>query len=170
MALLECPGGERRWAGSESNTRHKDLQCLEACNSELRGPTAAKEIDAFGEHELVPLGPCRLKFTDKTRTVGRRGNSCSPAPSPPHFDSVLLDRGMLRRSFRPAMPCLTLAVALTACGGGGGSNSPPPVPAVRTLAYVVSYCHEDAQSFSGSQRLEVVRAAGAPVTVAEIPT
>lgn len=77
---------------------------------------------------------------------------------------------MLRRSFRPALPCLTLAVTLAACGDGGGSSPPAPMPAARTLAYVVTDCHEDTHSLSGSQRLEVVRAGGAPVTVAEIPT
>jgi len=42
--------------------------------------------------------------------------------------------------------------------------------AIRTLAYVVTDCHEDAKSLSGSQRLQVIRGDGSPVTVAEIPT
>ena len=66
---------------------------------------------------------------------------------------------------------LSLLLAFAACGGGSGS--PPPQPqhaAIRTLAYVDTECHEDGQSFSASQRLQVVRGDAAPVTVADIPT
>ena len=67
-------------------------------------------------------------------------------------------------------PALTLLLALAACGGGGGSDSPPPEPAsLRTLAYVVTSCHEDKQSSTFRQSLRIRRGEAAEVTVAEIP-
>jgi len=67
---------------------------------------------------------------------------------------------------------LTLALlgALAACGGSGsGGAAPPGEAAIRTLAYAVTECHEDATSFSGRQSLRIRRGDLSPVTVAEIP-
>jgi len=62
-----------------------------------------------------------------------------------------------------------LLLALSACGGGG-AESGGPATIRRTLAYVVSVCHEDAAGASMRQSLQVRRGDQAPVTVAEIPT
>jgi len=56
-----------------------------------------------------------------------------------------------------------LLLALAACGGGGDGNTPP---GIRTLAYVVSECHEDARAASGHQKL-VIRQGEREVTVRE---
>jgi hypothetical protein len=62
-----------------------------------------------------------------------------------------------------------LLLLLAACGSGSTSSPPTDSTAIRTLAYVVTDCHEDASVSSWSQRLEVLRDDHAPVIVAEIP-
>jgi hypothetical protein len=82
------------------------------------------------------------------------------------------------RAIRTEMPGSTsqtlvrrLGVCLLLAACGSGSDSPPPthVTAIRTLAYVVTDCHEDTTGTSWSQKLEILRGDNAPVTVAEIP-
>jgi hypothetical protein len=59
-------------------------------------------------------------------------------------------------------------LTLSACGGGGGEadSSGPPPATVRTLAYVVSACREDATRRSIHQELRIRQGDHAPVTVA----
>jgi hypothetical protein len=64
---------------------------------------------------------------------------------------------------------LCLLLAFSACGGGGGgaeSGGSPPPATVRTLAYAVSQCREDATRFVAQQELRIREGEGAPVTVA----
>jgi hypothetical protein len=62
---------------------------------------------------------------------------------------------------------LALLCALAACGGPGmGGATAPREAAIRTLAYAVTECHEDATSFSGRQSLQIRRGLS---PVAEIP-
>ena len=82
-------------------------------------------------------------------------------------ESHLRYKRMSPARFHTRSAVLTLLLALAACGGDGGGGPPPTVS--RTLAYVVTECHEDARGGSASQRLLVVRGAAATVTVAEIP-
>src|SRR5262245_24174716 len=78
---------------------------------------------------------------------------------------------------------LALIFLLGACGGssGGDGQTPPEGAAIRTLAYVVTQCHEDAPTamtagsgqpaaFSFSQTLNILRDDRPAVTVAAIPT
>ena len=73
--------------------------------------------------------------------------------------------------FHTGSLAFALLLSLAACGCGGDS-SPLQLGhgSVSTLAYVVSHCHENSKFETASQRLEVARGDGAPVTVAEIPT
>lgn len=72
---------------------------------------------------------------------------------------------MMRREGRHLLRASTVLtlVALAACGGGGDESTPP---AVRTLAYVVSECREDASTVSAHQKL-VIRQGEREVTVRE---
>lgn len=49
------------------------------------------------------------------------------------------------------------------------SDCTAPGAAIRTLAYVVNTCRQEAEGFSGSQRLMVRRGNCAPVTIMEVP-
>jgi hypothetical protein len=60
-----------------------------------------------------------------------------------------------------------LLLAVSACGGNGSEvAAPPPEVAIRTLAYGVTECREDAQALSGTQRL-VIQQGGREVTIRE---
>jgi hypothetical protein len=70
------------------------------------------------------------------------------------------------RAIRTEMPGSTsptlvrqLGVCLLLAACGSGSESPPPTnaTAIRTLAYVVTDCHEDTTGRSWSQKLEILR-------------
>jgi len=78
---------------------------------------------------------------------------------------------MSRFQMLAGLSALALLGALGACGGSGGSGAAAPEgeAAIRTLAYAVTECHEDATSLSGRQSLEIRRGDLSPVTVAEIP-
>jgi hypothetical protein len=63
---------------------------------------------------------------------------------------------------------LGVPLALAACGDG--SSGPPPAPnTIRTVAYVVSECHEDARGATLRQSLQVMRGDQTPITVRELP-
>jgi len=64
---------------------------------------------------------------------------------------------------------LLLGPAVGGCGGDGGGA--PPSGSIRTLAYVITDCHETAAGESpiGMQRLLVQRGDDAPIPIAEFP-
>jgi len=79
---------------------------------------------------------------------------------------------MPRRRLIAVLPRLTFLLALSACGGGGGgAESPlPPLATVRTLAYVVTQCREDATRRVFHQELRIQNGGRAPVVVAPTDT
>ena len=62
--------------------------------------------------------------------------------------------------------CLLLMLG---CGGESGRQAPMGDAAVRTLAYVVTECRDERTGSIGRQRLEILRGAGPPVVVHELP-
>jgi hypothetical protein len=62
--------------------------------------------------------------------------------------------------------CAVLSCAFAACGDGGGGGG--ATASVRTLAYALSECREDATQSSFRQELRIQRDEGAPVTVTDV--
>lgn len=85
-------------------------------------------------------------------------------------DTCYTRRAMSRSAIRTEWRGLGLLLLLAACGGG--SNSPPPSDsaAIRTLAYAVTNCHEDANTSTWHQHLEILHGDGPAVTAMDIPT
>jgi hypothetical protein len=86
---------------------------------------------------------------------------------------LVADLSPLRPSRPRSQRCCGVAtaialLALSACGGGGGEadSSGSPLATVRTLAYVVSACREDATRRSIHQELRIRQGDHDPVTMA----
>src|SRR5436190_112429 len=79
------------------------------------------------------------------------------------IDHCIMIHSQSRFRFVASLSPLALLCALAACGGGGGSGETTPAgeASLRTLAYVVTSCHEDAQRSSFRQSLRIQRGAAA---------
>ena len=93
------------------------------------------------------------------------GGQCGVQPRPGRCSAVrMICRGRLGARFALTM----LGAILAGCGDGGGEPTLPEA-AIRTLAYVVTECHDRPEGSVGRQRLEILRGdAPAPLVIKDL--